>query len=78
MREKDKDVKKAVSWALREITKKNEDAVFEFLWKWADVKDKSTMQIIRDRMKKLSSEKARMIKLGLKRRNGNGNLSGWR
>jgi 3-methyladenine DNA glycosylase AlkD len=33
MREEDKDVKKAIGWALREITKKDPKSVFEFLGK---------------------------------------------
>jgi 3-methyladenine DNA glycosylase AlkD len=30
MKEKDKDVKKAIGWALREITKKDSKSVFDF------------------------------------------------
>jgi 3-methyladenine DNA glycosylase AlkD len=54
MREKDKDVKKAIGWALREVTKKDSKSVFVFLQKWAKVKDKNTDWIIKEGMKKLS------------------------
>ena len=51
MKEKDKDVKKAIGWALREISKKDPDSVFEFLQKWAKVDDKNTKWIIKEGMK---------------------------
>lgn len=52
--DKDKDIKKAVSWILREITKTNPKEAFEFLTKWAKSKsDKNTQWIIKDGMKKL-------------------------
>jgi len=55
MEDKDKDIKKAVSWILREITKKNSDEVAEFLIKWAKANpNKHTKWIIKDGMKKLS------------------------
>ncbi len=57
MRESDEDVRKAVGWALREVTKKDEDAVFNFLQSWSEVKDKNTMQIIKKGMKKLPEDK---------------------
>jgi len=54
MEDNDKDVKKAVSWILREITKFNPKEVFEFLTKWAKFKpDKNIHWIIKDGMKKL-------------------------
>ncbi len=54
MEDKDKDIKKAVSWILREITKKNPDEVAKFLIKWAKANpDKDTRWIIKDGMKKL-------------------------
>jgi len=54
MENDDKDVKKAVSWILREITKFNPKEVFEFLTKWTKSKpDKNTQWIIKDGMKKL-------------------------
>lgn len=62
MREKDRDVKKAISWALREVTKKDPKPVFEFLQKWAQVDDKNTKWIIREGMKKLSHEKQEKLR----------------
>ena len=57
MEDKDKDIKKAVSWVLREITKKNPDGVAEFLTRWAEAKpDKNVRWIIKDGMKKLPKE----------------------
>jgi len=54
MEDKDKDIKKAVSWILREITKKNPDEVAKFLIKWAKANsNKDTKWIIKDGMKKL-------------------------
>jgi 3-methyladenine DNA glycosylase AlkD len=54
MNEKGKDVKKAIGWALREVTKKDSKSVFDFLSKWSKVDDKNTKWIIKDGMKKLS------------------------
>ncbi len=54
MQDPEKDVKKAASWALREISKKDPEAVFEFLKKWAHTDNKNTKWIIKDGMKKLS------------------------
>jgi len=62
MHEKDRDVKKAISWALREVTKKDPKSVFEFLRKWAQVDDKNTKWIIREGMKKLSHEKQEKLR----------------
>jgi len=62
MKEEDRDVKKAVGWALREVTKKDPEAVFEFLQRWAKVKDKNVRSIIKQGMKKLSKEKQEEIK----------------
>ncbi|MEW6607770.1 MAG: DNA alkylation repair protein [bacterium] len=65
MEDKDKDVKKAVSWILREITKKNPDEVLKFLTKWAKANPgKDTRWIIKDGMKKLSNDEQKNI-LGL-------------
>jgi len=61
MGEEDKDVKKAIGWALREITKKDSEAVFKFLQKWAK-QDKNARSIVRDGMKKLPKEKQDEIK----------------
>ena len=62
MKEKDKDVKKAVAWALREISKKDPEAVFNFLMRWKEYKDKNTEWIIKEGMKKLSEEQKRRLK----------------
>ena len=58
MADNEKDIKKAVSWILREITKKNPDEVAEFLARWAKANPgKDTRWIIKDGMKKLPKEK---------------------
>ncbi|HJH26679.1 MAG TPA: hypothetical protein C5S37_07870 [Methanophagales archaeon] len=58
MKDKEKDMKKAVSWVLREITKKNPDDVAEFLTRWAKANpDKDARWIIKDGMTKLPEEK---------------------
>lgn len=58
MEDKDKDMKKAVSWVLREITKKNPDEVAEFLTRWAKANpDKDARWIIKDGIKKFPKEK---------------------
>ena len=62
MKEEDKDVKKAIAWALREITKKDPESVFEFLKKWVKVEDKNTKWIIKDGMKELSDKKQEKLK----------------
>jgi 3-methyladenine DNA glycosylase AlkD len=62
MKEKDKDVKKAIGWALREITKKDPKSVFEFLQRWAKIKDKNTKWIIKEGMKKLAKEEQEKLK----------------
>ena len=64
MIDKEKDVTKAVSWILREITKKNPDKVARFLIKWAETKStRNTKKIIKDGMKKLSEEKQNEISI---------------
>jgi len=62
MSERDKDVKKAIGWALREITKKDEEAVFEFLKKRTKISDKNTRRIIREGMKKLPEKEKEKLK----------------
>lgn len=62
MRESDRDVQKAIAWALREITKKSPISVFEFLQKWATVDDKNTKWIIKEGMKKLPEEEQQKLK----------------
>jgi 3-methyladenine DNA glycosylase AlkD len=58
MEDKDKDIKKAMSWVLREITKKNPDKVAEFLTRWAQANpSKDARWIIKDGIKKLPKEK---------------------
>ena len=58
MADNEKDIKKAVSWILREMTKRNPDEVAEFLTRWAKANPgKDTRWIIKDGMKKLPKEK---------------------
>ncbi len=58
MGDNEKDIKKAVSWVLREITKKNPNEVAEFLTRWAKVSpSKDARGIIKEGMKKLPKEK---------------------
>ncbi len=60
--DKDKDIKKAVSWILREITKKNENEVAKFLMKWAKANpNKDTIWIIKDGIKKLTNQNQKKI-----------------
>jgi len=61
MKEEDKDVKKAIGWALREITKKDENAVFEFLKGWATTDNINTHQIIKEGMKKLPQKEQTIL-----------------
>ena len=62
MVDNEKDVKKAVSWILREITKGNPDEVAEFLKKWAQKNpSKHTRWIIKDGMKKLPEKEQEEI-----------------
>jgi len=62
MNENEPDVKKAVSWILREITKKNPDEVAKFLMKWAKASaGKDTKWIIKDGIKKLSTNEQKKI-----------------
>ncbi len=62
IQEEDKDVKKAIGWALREITKKDAEAVFEFLKKWTKIDNKNTRWIIKEGMKKLTEKKQEELK----------------
>jgi len=58
MGDNDKDIKKAVSWVLREITKRNPDEVAKFLTRWAKANPgKDARWIIKDGMTKLPEEK---------------------
>jgi 3-methyladenine DNA glycosylase AlkD len=65
MKDEDRDVKKGVSWVLREFTKKDSQKVLNFLIKWAKSKpDKNTKWVIKDGMKKLPKEKqAEILKI---------------
>jgi len=65
MEDKDKDIKKAVSWILREVNKKSPDEVAKFLMKWAkDNPSKDAKWIIKDGIKKLrSNEQKEILKL---------------
>jgi len=62
MKEEDKDVKKAIGWALREVTKKDQKSVLEFLQKWAKIEDKNTKWIVKEGMKKLAKEDQEKLK----------------
>ena len=58
MEDNEKDIKKAVSWILREITKRNPNEVAEFLTRWAKANPgKDARWIIKEGMKKLPKEK---------------------
>lgn len=62
MQDEDKDIKKAVAWILREITKENPNKVAKFLTKWAKAKpSKDARWVIKDGMKKLSNNEQKMI-----------------
>ncbi len=62
MKENEPDVKKAVSWILREITKRNPDEIAKFLTKWVKTNPgKDTKWIIKDGMKKLSNNEQKRI-----------------
>jgi len=62
MEDNEEDIKKAVSWVLREITKKNPDKIAEFLIRWAKTNpNKDTRWIIKDGMKKLSNNEQEKI-----------------
>ena len=58
MEDNEKEIKKAVSWILREITKRNPNEVAEFLTRWAKASpSKDARRVIKDGMKKLPKEK---------------------
>jgi 3-methyladenine DNA glycosylase AlkD len=58
MGDNEKEIKKAVSWVLREITKRNLNEVAEFLTGWAKTSPgRDARWIIKDGMKKLPKEK---------------------
>ena len=53
MEEKDRDVRKAIAWALREVSKKNPKIVYEFLRRYVDSTDANTRWIVKEGSKKL-------------------------
>jgi len=58
----ERDVRKAVSWILREITKANPDEVAEFLMKWAKANPgKEARWVIENGMKKLGDDEGNRI-----------------
>ncbi len=70
MEDRDRDVQKAVSWALREVTKKDPAAVHAFLKKHARGAGPATRRIIREGMKKLPPELQGEIKALMEGKNG--------
>jgi 3-methyladenine DNA glycosylase AlkD len=62
MEDKERDVRKAVAWILREITKANPDMIAEFLVEQAQtLQSKDKKRIIKDGMKKLNDNDQRRI-----------------
>ena len=62
MEDDDKYIKKAISWILREVTKKNSNEVANFLIKWAKANpNKDTKRIIKDGMKNLTNDEQKKI-----------------
>jgi len=57
MHEGDKDVKRAVAWALREISKRDPEAVYKFLLKYAQSNDVNTRWIVKEGSKKLQENR---------------------
>jgi 3-methyladenine DNA glycosylase AlkD len=58
MTEKDTGVRKAVGWALREATKSEPEAVFEFLLSW---RDRAERRILNEGSQKLSAERRKSL-----------------
>jgi 3-methyladenine DNA glycosylase AlkD len=57
MEDNEQDIKKAVSWVLRDISKKNPEEVAEFLIRWAKAKPSKTARwIIKDGLTKLPKD----------------------
>ena len=54
MNDEEMDVKKGVAWILREISKKDQKLIYDFLLNHATTKNKSTKWIINNAMRKLS------------------------
>ncbi|MFQ6089319.1 MAG: DNA alkylation repair protein [Candidatus Methanofastidiosia archaeon] len=61
MREEDRDVRRGVSWILREFSKKNQDVVFEFLLRYSKEKNRNTRWIVRNSIAKLEDRKRKQI-----------------
>lgn len=62
MKDGEPDVKKAVSWILREITKKNPKPIFGYLLRWTKSNpNKDTKWIIKNGIKKLGKDKQKEI-----------------
>jgi 3-methyladenine DNA glycosylase AlkD len=62
MEDGERDVRKAVSWILREITKANPDEVSEFLMKWAKASpSKEARWVIENGIKKLGDDERKRI-----------------
>ncbi|RME62996.1 MAG: DNA alkylation repair protein, partial [Nitrospirae bacterium] len=61
MKDRDRSVKKATAWALRELTKKAPEAVFQFLHRWTLSGDSNTHGIVKEGMKKLPKEKQKSL-----------------
>ena len=63
MADKDRDVRKAVAWILREMSNGNHAEVAEFLGRWAETEPgRETRWIIEQGMKKLSDEEQKRIR----------------
>ena len=62
MEDEERDVKKAVAWILREITKGNSDDVARFLERWAGANPgKDARWVIKNGLKKLGSGEQKKI-----------------
>ncbi len=58
-----REVKKAVAWALREISKKDGTAVREFIVKWARSGDKRVLSVLKQGIKKLPPEDQETVRI---------------
>ena len=62
MEDQDRDVRKAVAWILREMTKGNRDGVAEFLMRWAKANpSREARRVIEQGMKKLTDDEQNRI-----------------
>ena len=59
--EKNKDVKKSMSWMLREMTKNYKNELVAFVKKWQNADNKHTKWIIKHGIKKLPKEEQQKI-----------------